>query len=172
MFIAHAPTGYLLSVPLLKKFKFRGLSKRMVQAACIVGSVAPDFDFLYYFTLGTRGISHRTYVTHMPWFWLSLLALCVVWALLAKQSKAAMFAVLFCLGCLNHLFFDSFMSGICWLAPWDTSRYMMLNIPERTLPLLQHYTKYGMLQFELSLCVLALGVATYRWWREKAVKLK
>lgn len=70
MLVAHVPAAYLLSVR---------LRDSRLQAAFLIGSVAPDLDMLLFYFRDARSVHHHEYLTHRPILWVGmlLLALCL-----------------------------------------------------------------------------------------------
>ena len=54
MFIAHLPSGYLLSVSLLRRIRHIPASTKTVILTGMLGALAPDFDLAYF-----QFIDHR-----------------------------------------------------------------------------------------------------------------
>lgn len=69
IFIAHLPAGYLLA----KTIFSRTLGARAVMAAALLGSITPDLDLLYFYTLDAQQRHHHSYWTHYPAVWLALM---------------------------------------------------------------------------------------------------
>ena len=59
IFIAHLPAGYLLT----KTIFSRTLGARAVMAAALLGSITPDLDLLYFYTLDARQRHHHSIPT-------------------------------------------------------------------------------------------------------------
>lgn len=57
MFVAHLPAGYILS-------KF--WKNKTAQYFLLIGSILPDLDLLYFYTIGQRAVVHHAYPTHSP----------------------------------------------------------------------------------------------------------
>src|SRR5689334_22453822 len=72
MFIAHAPSGYILSVSILKRMRRVPVSSRAAMVACVAGAVAPDIDLLYFHLIDHRQTLHHKYFSHWPVTWLVL----------------------------------------------------------------------------------------------------
>lgn len=133
MFIAHAPSGYLLSVALLRRLEDVPSSPTALIAACVLGAVAPDVDLAYFYFIDHRQTLHHHYFTHWPLFWLALTALSgATWAALSRlqlDPKAAFLTVVFCLGALLHMALDTVAGYVLWLAPFLDTPWAMVKVP-------------------------------------------
>jgi len=117
MFIAHLPAGYLAA---------RNLQRlqvgRLSFAALLLGSVFPDIDMLYFYTIGQTQIHHHRYITHIPAYYLA--AGLAGWAalVLLKQKRFIRPLGFFIAGIMLHLALDSVVGWIYWLKPLSDAR--------------------------------------------------
>lgn len=102
MLIAHLPAGYVLGTAV------RGVrrSAYAVMSAALFGSVAPDLDMFYFYTLGARQAHHHFYVTHWPLFWLAL-GVIVVPVVNWLRPRLTVASVVFFVAVMIHMVLDS-----------------------------------------------------------------
>lgn len=159
MIIAHLPAGYVVAKLLHKRFVPADVAWKPFLLACLVGSIAPDFDFLYY--LIDSRIHHHAFPPHFPILWVGLLAGSVVWFRLAQDKRRAALAVVFALCGFLHLCLDSFAGSIRWLAPFAYDPYSLFTVPRitgsRRLDYLRHWTSW--------LELIPIAWATVLWRR-------
>lgn len=131
MFIAHGPAGYLIARLAGPAAERKGVPWPRFVTAAVIGAVAPDADFLWYYLIGHGNYSHHVYPTHWPLTWLLVTALAWWWC--KHNFKWGSVALVFGLGGLSHMLLDTFASGIQWLAPLSTHTYRIV--------LLHHYLR-------------------------------
>jgi hypothetical protein len=129
MFIAHLPSGYLLSSLLLKRTRLLSISTRTIMLAGIIGAVAPDFDMLYFYLVDNRQTHHHRYFAHWPILWFGLTLLCLLWRRFAPASERAIAVLVFSLGGMLHLLLDTFVGDIWWLAPFVDQPFALFSVP-------------------------------------------
>ena len=122
MLIAHAPAGYILS-----KLVSRNLYNdcKLYTTAGVIGSIACDFDMLYWYTLGNRAVNHHAYWTHIPAYW--ALGIPTVIGLKLLNKKIGDMSGLFLVNVYLHLALDSYSSGIKWLYPFNNKYYSYID---------------------------------------------
>lgn len=156
MFIAHIPSGYIMAVSLLKRVRhFREASPAVI-AAGMIGSIAPDFDMVYFYLIDHRQTHHHKYVTHWPLLWFCLLAVSILWFRFARYSKAAYLSLVFTAGGVLHLILDSFVGDVWWLAPFGGRPYAMLTVPALFKPWWLNFFFHWSFGVELIICLWAL----------------
>ena len=142
MLIAHFPAGYCFG------HLFDERSKRFT---FIAGSVLPDLDLLYFYTLGQRAVVHHEYMTHTPTFWL----VCFTFfsALFPRR-----FAFIMCLfsGVLLHLCLDSVTGSIRWLYPFYDFSVTLFEIPNVYGHWIKNFVFHWTFAIELGFCFLAM----------------
>lgn len=122
MLIAHLPSGYLLG----RTAGVRGAAMK----AALIGSVAPDFDMLWFHLVDHGRVLHHEYITHIPGCWLiaTLLVLALTrWLAPMRLIVAAMFFT----GVFLHLALDTLVGGIMWLWPFDDRLISLAVVPAR-----------------------------------------
>ncbi|MBN2038011.1 MAG: metal-dependent hydrolase [Chitinispirillaceae bacterium] len=124
MLIAHAPAGYLLT-RLLSRTLFKNsvlpqrqnrLYRHMIVAG-VLGSIIPDFDFIYHIFIDSADTSHHSYLTHMPVFWLGIWIVLSGIGLIRKNRHLIMIATVFSINALAHLALDTITGEIHWFYP-------------------------------------------------------
>ena len=160
MFIAHAPSGYILSVTLLKRARERPASVATTIAAGMVGAIAPDFDWFYFYFVDHRQTHHHKYFSHWPLCWLLLAAGSALWLRCARGSRAAFLTLVFSLGGILHVILDSVVGDVWWFAPFIDERFSLFHLHARFKPwwlnLFLHWT------FALELAICAWAYYLYR----------
>ncbi|MFV0408250.1 MAG: metal-dependent hydrolase [Paracoccus sp. (in: a-proteobacteria)] len=155
MLIAHLPSGYLLG---------RGVGARgTVMAAALLGSVAPDFDMIWFHFVDHGRVLHHEYWTHLPAFWLGI-ALTLLPLLYWRASRLFAPAAAFLAGVFLHLILDTLVGGIMWLWPFDDRLLTLAVVPARydnwVLSFILHWS------FLAELIIIAL--ALFAWRRDTA----
>lgn len=156
MFIGHLPAGYLLS---------RVFSDRATQAAVTVGSILPDIDLLYFYTLGERAVVHHYYWTHIPAFWVVLGA--VVWSILriARLRYHAYVAPLL-LGVFLHLCLDSIAGSIFWMYPFSDTALTLVHVPALYDPWYLNFIWHWTFAVEIAVVLFAVYIFVRRQFRK------
>lgn len=155
MFIAHGPSGYILSTFVLSRARTVPASALAVIAAAILGAVAPDFDMLYFHFVDQGRIHHHRYITHWPIFWLGLIAasaaLCALW----KRCAPAFLALVFGLGGFLHVVLDSLVGDVWWLAPFLDQPFSLFSVSARYKPWWFSFILHWSFAVELLICLWA-----------------
>ena len=130
MFLAHMPAGYLASRLLVSQFQLDSPKTKYLLLLGLLGSIFPDLDMFYFYLIDNRQHSHHSYWTHIPFYWISLLALTYAVAAFFKSRFLVAAATVF-FGCiLLHLSLDTFTGGgIKWLFPFENSYINIFTIP-------------------------------------------
>lgn len=130
MFIAHLPAGYILGAKLEKTERSNALRNKLLLIFTMIGSIAPDFDLLYFYTLNNRQTAHHEYFTHMPIFWLGFALVAAVFYGF-KYAKPAIAFLGLSLGGVLHCVLDTPVGGIYWLQPFDDTMTRFAVVPKR-----------------------------------------
>ncbi|ABB24243.1 metal-dependent hydrolase [Pelodictyon luteolum] len=118
MYFAHLPAGYITARLLDGRLCRTPLRSNTFMFWGMLGSIAPDFDFVWCFHLHQRLCDHHQYPTHYPLLWLGLLVFSVLWLLIARfQHTPSAFAVVFFFGGVIHTVLDMFTGHLFLLAP-------------------------------------------------------
>lgn len=157
MIYAHGPAGYIVSKLLYSGFKKSNVSKNLFIFWGIFGAIAPDFDLLYYYTIGMCGVSHHEYFTHFPILWFYFMFISLLLIIITKNtSHYAAFAFIFTLNALIHMILDT-VAG-------DT---MLWSIPFSYIPV------YGMKKYLLwneDLSEIIIILLAYFIWLINSIK--
>jgi inner membrane protein len=131
MFLAHLPAGYLMARRLAPRLTRDPSQARRLTAICLVASVLPDIDLIYFYLIDGRQTLHHDYWTHIPSFWLLATGAAVALFRIARTPVpwAAVAALL--AGVILHLALDTVTGGIAWLYPYDTGRAALIDVPAR-----------------------------------------
>jgi membrane-bound metal-dependent hydrolase YbcI (DUF457 family) len=128
MFIAHLPAGYLLTRALISlRFGLPAMPS-YIMAAGLLGSIAPDFDLLWFYLVDNREYPHHSYWTHFPSAWALLIALSLLWVRVERQRHAAKALLAFACCGLLHMVLDSVAGGIRWLAPFSSESWSLSEV--------------------------------------------
>lgn len=166
MFIAHLPSGYIFSSILVERIRKLPVSASKVIWTGIIGALAPDFDLAYFFLVDHRQTHHHWYFTHWPLFWLTLLLVSVLGFAASRRSKFGFLSIVFFTGCMIHVFLDSFVGDIWWLAPFFDRPFSMFTVPHNVDPWWLNFILHWSFAVELAICSWALLI--YR--RRKSVR--
>lgn len=156
MFIGHAPAGYLLGAA-LQRHSSAGAGANTILAACVVGSVIPDLDLLWFYLVDDRQVVHHAYWPHLPAFWLAvaIVAVPAARAFGRLPATAAFFA-----GVLAHLLLDGVAGGIRWLAPFSDVEFVLFQVPSHygwwVLNFVLHWS------FALEVALVGAALAAHR----------
>lgn len=156
MIIAHAPSGYVMAVSLIRRICNGSVSAKAIIAVGIAGAFAPDLDMLYFHLIDNRQTHHHKYPTHWPIIWLALVATSALWFRLLPQSKAAVLSLMFCMGGVLHVLLDSFVGDVWWFAPFIDQPYAMFTVPARFNPWWLSFILHWSFLVEIAICVWAL----------------
>jgi inner membrane protein len=131
MLIAHLPAGYLLARRIAPRLAAAPGHARRLMALGLAGSVFPDLDILYFYSLDGRQTLHHDYWTHIPAFWLAaaLGAALLLW--LARAAIPWREGLVFLAGIFLHLALDMPAGGILWGWPVSQQRFLLVEIPAR-----------------------------------------
>ena len=151
MMIAHIPAGYLATRRLLDARAMDGRSLRLLIALGLFASVFPDIDLLYFYLIDNRRTLHHEYWTHIPAFWavlaLGTFALC---RLARFRLPLLPFAVFFA-NIFLHMILDTVAGGILWLYPWDSTSFVLVEVPSRFGWWLWNFILHWSFLFELAI---------------------
>jgi len=150
MITAHLPAGYLLS---------RGMNRpeRLVLPAILLGSVFPDFDFLFFIFVDHGAIHHHRYWVHIPLFWLIVSAVVLP---LAWRTKARWPVIGFLSAIFLHLILDTVVGAIMWGAPFSTRLMSFFSVPRVYDFWLWSFVLHWTFLFEIVIWVAAIAVYT------------
>jgi len=123
MFIAHLPFGYMLS----RTWQAGSKVYRPHLAWGLLGSVFPDVDLLWRWFVNSHTHHHR-YWTHLPIFWVVVLAVGLGLCKLTRQPKIAVLGLFVC-NVFGHLMLDTNVGDIWWLYPFIDQPFHLFLVP-------------------------------------------
>ena len=167
MIIGHLPSGYILSKLLTNRVVGNGINSRRLTITGITGAIAPDFDWLYYFSIGNEQHLHHTYWTHYPIVWAGLLLLFSAWYRWISNNPSVLLGVVFSAAGLMHMVLDSIVGDIMWFAPFNNESYALFSVPELYKPWWLNYILHWTFSLELLVTLWALVL-----WRRNPVLLE
>jgi hypothetical protein len=153
MLTAHLPAGYCLSHAFPRR-------SRAVVAACLIGSILPDFDMLFFHFVDNKAFHHHKYWVHIPLFW-ALIA--VVTLPLAIRLKRREMALAFFAAIFLHLLLDSIGGGIMWLAPVDDTLYALVTVQPTHSHWVWSFVFHWTFLAEVAIWLAAIAL----WWNER-----
>lgn len=160
MIIAHLPAGYVISKLLARHAEPFGVPAKAFVWAGVLGALAPDLDMFYFHLVDHRQHHHHTYLTHYPVVWLVLLAVSLTWLFMARTKSHAACAAIFSLNGFAHMFFDTIVGDIWWLAPWGKEAFAFFTVPALYKPWWLNFLLHW--SFAVELAILAWAVYLWR----------
>ncbi len=155
MLIAHLPAGYIIATAASRR-----ATSPAIMAAALIGSVAPDFDMIYFYASGGR-VHHHAYVTHWPLFWLvSALLILPLLKWLRPAWLAAGFV--FFAAAMLHMVMDTIAAPLLWLAPFSVREFEMVRVPATHGNWILSFMLHWTFLLEIAICVSALGLFLIR----------
>jgi inner membrane protein len=131
MFLAHLPAGYIMARRLAPRLAPNPPQARRLMAICLVASVLPDIDLLYFYLVDGRQTLHHDYWTHIPAFWLLSTGAAVTLFRIARAPVPWPAVAGLLAGVFLHLGLDTVTGGIAWLYPYHTGKVMLVDVPAR-----------------------------------------
>jgi inner membrane protein len=151
VFIAHVPAGYLLTRRLEARWRTSGLLP-----VGLAASVLPDLDLLWFDVVDHRRVLHHHYWTHVPFWWGVIAATwCVGYAGMRRRSPGVGSAVFFG-NVFLHLFLDTIVGGVAWLAPFSRHLYSLVTVPAGHRWWIWNFVLHWTFALEVLLVVMAL----------------
>lgn len=146
MLTAHLPAGYCLS-----RLSIKSLPGALPVA--LVFSVLPDFDLFWFYLVDNRSVHHHRYWVHIPAFWLvtGTLAATLLWR---TRYRNLVFVALAAI--MLHLFLDSLVGGILWLAPFNDTLYHLVEVQPGRYHWLLSFVLHWTFLAEVAIWALAL----------------
>lgn len=162
MFIAHLPAGYVIA----RGFHRCGTMVRGGMAACLLGSLFPDIDLLWFYLVDGCRYHHHSYVTHWPVVWLLLLtAAGIGW--MCHRRNMAVPVFFFAFSGLVHVLLDGVVGDIQLFAPWSDTYYALATVPARVQPWWLNFFLHWSMLVELLICAAAVWLLLSRRSRGK-----
>lgn len=125
MILAHLPSGYLLG-------RAAGGRDRAILTAALIGSVAPDFDMLWFWLVDGGQTHHHRFWPHIPLIWVGIAAATLPLLALTVRRWLAPAAAFFA-AILMHLALDTVNGGILWGWPVSNRLYSLVTVPATRL---------------------------------------
>jgi inner membrane protein len=165
MLLAHAPAGYLLT-RILSRTIFKNSinperTERLYQrviAIGLLGSILPDFDFIYHIFIDSDRTPHHMYITHMPVFWLILLSISIICGKLFKKPDVAVITVIGCAAAILHLVCDTITGEIYWLYPLSSRGFNLFSVSDVHVWWVQNYISHWTFLVEIAISTIAMVV--------------
>jgi inner membrane protein len=156
VFIAHAPSGYIVAQKLIAFYRERDLPlpSRAIIAIAMLGALAPDFDLLYGYLWDHGQTHHHRYWTHWPIVWFALSGFWVAGFYMCRARWAWGMALFCACGCL-HIVLDTLVGDIWWLAPFQDRPYALFTVPARFSPWWLNFFLHWSFAAELAICAWA-----------------
>jgi hypothetical protein len=155
---AHLPAGYIVGQLLSDKFEQRIKSYPLYWFWGLLGSVTPDFDYLYLYLFDTRTYDHHYYPTHFPIFWAMLLFGSLLWLYSKPKSQNPVFAFMFTLNGFIHMILDSVPNPMYWLAPFSYRGFGVNLLLKKIAPWIVYDYPFWSYSIEALIIVLALNL--------------
>ncbi len=153
MFIAHLPAGYICGCALTDRVSERARKGRFI--SFLIGSVFPDVDMLYFYLIDHGRHHHHHYWTHLPIFWLAVLALSATIGTLLRTKRFVWIAASFVGGIFLHFILDTPFAGICWLYPLSDQNFYLITVPATRSWWVWSFVFHWSFLFEIAICIAA-----------------
>lgn len=154
MFIAHLPAGYLLACGLTRKIPHQQKLQKNLMFFCLIGSIFPDIDLLYFYFVDGGQTHHHKFFTHWPIVWLPLLLVFGLRFLFLRKKFDLLCAGFFFAGFI-HLILDTFVGDIWWLAPFIDQPFAFFTVPAITKPWWLNFVIHWSFAVEVFICFWA-----------------
>ena len=159
MFIGHLPAGYLATSLALKSSVFPVEHRRLFMIAGLASSVVPDIDVLYFYLVDRQQHHHHSYWTHVPLFWICILALVALVSWKSYSSFIFLSTIVCGLNVFVHLILDSIAGSVQWLRPFSEAGFSMVEVPARYRPWVLNFIFHW--TFLLEIVVVGLALVVY-----------
>nr|WP_281279045.1 metal-dependent hydrolase [Chlorobaculum thiosulfatiphilum] len=156
MTYAHLPAGYIVGKLLSGRFKHKIKSYPRYWFWGLLGSIAPDLDYLYLDLFDPQKYDHHYYPTHFPFFWAIVLAGSALWLYSSKKSQNPVFAFIFALNGCIHLMLDTLPNKIFWLAPLSYRGFSVNSLLIKIAPSIAYEHPYWSFSVEAIIIILAV----------------
>src|SRR4051812_28015721 len=123
MIVGHLPAGYLLTRTIQRHFP-----TSPALWIGLTGSIFPDADLLWFYGMDHRQQHHHSYFTHLPIFWLLMMAVLLPLARACRPALSPAVALFLCNGLL-HVVLDTWVGDIRWLYPWSDRWIHVVSVP-------------------------------------------
>lgn len=159
MLIAHLPTGYLAGTAALDRLALPVRQRRVLLAAALAASVAPDLDVVAFYTVG-GDVHHHAYPTHWPLVWMGLMGLGLAVGVLGRNRFVMLLSLFVGGAALLHLSLDSIAGAVRWGAPFSDHETTLVDVPASRSHWIWSMVLHWTFAVELTLAAVAGAV----WW--------
>lgn len=160
MFIAHLPAGYLGGLALARRAG--DALRRRVMLAFMLGSVLPDIDMLYFYLLDDGRTLHHHYWTHLPVFWLGVLAALLLGTWILRSRALGWIGGALVAGVFLHLTLDTPFGGVLWLYPLTDHSFCWYEVPATRSWWVWSFVLHWSFLTELAICAAAAALFARR----------
>ena len=106
------PSGYIVAKLVFRQLRKQPVVWKIFLICALIGSVAPDFDLIYFYLWDHKQHHHHTYWPHYPIVWLSLLLInFLLLGLLPGLRKTLLYSAVFLFCGSIHLLLDTVVVG-------------------------------------------------------------
>jgi inner membrane protein len=155
MLIAHLPAGLLVTRACLKGFSVPRRFVKQIFLIGLFGSIFPDLDLLYFFTIDQRQHHHHSYWTHIPFFWLAVYVAIIPWILLFRLQKAFVILTVLFFNIIVHLLLDTVTGGIYWAEPFNSNYFQIINVDARYDNWMLNFVLHWSFLIEVAIVIIA-----------------
>lgn len=125
----------------------------------MLASVFPDIDMLYFYFIDHRQHLHHSYWTHIPFWWLTILAIAMLCEILACNARYRQVVQIVALNVLLHLLLDTVAGKILWFAPFSRIGIVLVEVPPRYGWWVWNYILHWTFGIEIILILIATFAA-------------
>lgn len=158
MFIAHAPSGYLLAKAIIRQCRPSAVSVKAMVVLGVIGAVFPDIDMFYFYLVDHRQLHHHKYFTHWPITWLALLLFSALLSRWLPAKNAAKLLAVFALAGMLHMMLDTLVGDIWWLAPLQKVPFKLFTVEAIYQPWWLNFILHWSFAVELMISLAAVYV--------------
>ncbi|AMC35613.1 metal-dependent hydrolase [Janthinobacterium sp. B9-8] len=162
MFIAHIPSGYIYAVSILKNIKKTAIPTRLIIFSAVLGSILPDLDLIYFYLIDHRQTHHHKYITHWPFFWISLAIISYTIYAFSSHKKLGLLTLIAFSSCMIHIILDTIVGDIWWFFPFIDKPFALFTVKSLYKPWWLSFILHWSFALELAICSLAICIYTKR----------
>lgn len=156
MLVGHLPAAYLLGHTVCKAVPSKQLNSRTIVLAALVGGILPDFDLIYFYTLGGKQVVHHQYWSHIPFFWVVIYLFVSLITLICQNLKVFKILSVVFSAIVLHLSLDTITGQIHWLYPFSATTFTLVSVPAVHEWWVANFLLHWTFAIELLLIFLAL----------------
>ena len=165
MFFGHLPAGYVAN-DLLQRTCWRKLDRaerRLTTWVMLAGSLAPDFDLIYFYLFDGRGHNHHASWPQVPIVWLGIGASLALVGWLLKSRRILLVTAALTITIFLHLLLDTIAGGIAWWFPWSERLVVWFHVPAVHHPWYWNFFLHWTFLLEIAVILWAAAV----FWRRR-----